>query len=218
MRRILIVLCILGAMASLEAQSPIRFSVHVDPQFAWLNSDDNAVIPDGSFMHMQVGLTMDYFFAPNYAFSMGLAINNMGGNLRYSDTIDFYSKGEILEIEAGQKVKLNTQYVDIPIGLKLKSEELGYTTFFLQLGFNPMVLINAKGTSDNGVLDKHDIVESIHRFSLGYHAGLGIEYQLGGNTALIGGLRWQAGLTDITDNDQANVKTNLISVHLGVLF
>ncbi len=104
------------------------------------------------------------------------------------------------------------------MGLKLKTEELGYATFFIQLGFNPMILINAKATSDNGVLDKHDIQESVHRFILGYHAGAGVEYQLGGSTALTGGLRWSAGLTDVTDNDQANVKTNVISIHLGILF
>lgn len=218
MRRILLISFLLSLMICMEAQPPIRFSVHLDPQFAWLNSDDNSVKPDGSIFHMQVGLHMDYFFAPNYAFSMGLGINNLGGNLSYADSTDFYSKGEILPVAPNQGVKLNLQYLDIPLGLKLKSEELGYATFFLQLGFNPMISLNAKATSEDGTLDKHDIQESVHRFNLGYHAGLGVEYQLGGNTALIGGLRWSAGLTDVTDNDQANVKTNVVSIHLGILF
>lgn len=218
MRRLLLISFLLSIMISLEAQPPIRFSVHLDPQFAWLNSDDNSVEPDGSIFHMQVGLHMDYFFAPNYAFSLGLGINNLGGNLNYADSTDFYSKGEILLVEPGQTVKMNLQYLDIPLGLKLKSEELGYATFFLQLGFNPMISLNAKATSEDGTLDKQDIQESVHRFNLGYHAGLGVEYKLGGNTALIGGLRWSAGLTDVTDNDQANVKTNAVSIHLGILF
>jgi len=218
MRRLLLISFLLSIMISLEAQPPIRFSVHLDPQFAWLNSDDNSVIPDGSIFHMQVGLHMDYFFAPNYAFSLGLGINNLGGNLNYADSTDFYSKGEILLVEPDQTVKMNLQYLDIPLGLKLKSEELGYATFFLQLGFNPMISLNAKATSEDGTLDKHDVQESVHRFNLGYHAGLGVEYKLGGNTAIIGGLRWSAGLTDVTDNDQANVKTNAVSIHLGILF
>ena len=218
MRRILLMCIILGAIISIQAQSPVKFNVQVDPQFAWFKSDDNAVEPDGSIFHMQVGLQMDYFFAENYAFVVGVGINNLGGNLLYSDSTEFSSKGDILLVEPNQSVKMNLQYIDIPIGLKLKTEELGYATFFLQLGFNPMININAKASTDDGAMDKEDIRESIHLFNLGYHAGLGVEYQLGGSTALIGGLRWSAGLTDVTDNDRANVKTNAVTIHIGVLF
>ena len=218
MRRILVTTLILGAFISIYAQNPIKFSVQVDPQFAWFNSDDNAVKPNGSIFHMQVGLQMDYFFAENYAFALGVGINNLGGNLLYSDSTEFSSKGEILLVEPGQSVKMNLQYIDIPIGLKLKTEELGYTTFFLQLGFNPMININSKASTDDGTMDKEDIRENIHLFNLGYHAGIGLEYQLGGSTALVGGLRWSAGLTDVSDNDRANVKTNALTIHIGVLF
>ena len=218
MRRILVTTLILAAFISIYAQNPIKFSVQVDPQFAWFNSDDNAVKPNGSIFHMQVGLQMDYFFAENYAFALGVGINNLGGNLLYSDSTEFSSKGEILLVEPGQSVKMNLQYIDIPIGLKLKTEELGYATFFLQLGFNPMININSKASTDDGAMDKEDIRENIHLFNLGYHAGIGLEYQLGGSTALVGGLRWSAGLTDVSDNDRANVKTNALTIHIGVLF
>lgn len=218
MRRILFICLILGAIISLQAQSPVKFNVQLSPQFAWFNSDDNAVKPNGSIFHMQLGLQMDYFFAENYAFTVGLGINNLGGNLLYSDSTEFSSKGEILLVEPGQSAKLNLQYIDIPLGLKLKSEQLGYATFFLQLGFNPMININSKISTDDGLADKDDIRESTHLFCLGYHAGLGMEYQLGGSTSLVGGLRWSAGLTDVTDNDRANVKTNAVTIHIGVLF
>lgn len=95
---------------------------------------------------------------------------------------------------------------------------MGYATYFLQLGFNPMFRLNAKASSDDASLDKEDISESIILFNLGYHVGVGVEYKLGGSTALIGGLRWTGGLTDVTDNDRANVKTNALSIHLGILF
>jgi len=218
MRRILLTTLFLAVLITAYAQSPMRFNAHLDPQFAWFNSDDNDVKPDGSIFHLQVGLQMDYYFAQNYAFVLGLGISNLGGNLLYADSTEFSSKGDILLVEPDQSVKLNLQYLDFPLGLKLKTEELGYATFFLQLGFNPMVNINAKFSSDLGGLDKEDVQESIHLFCLGYHAGLGVEYTLGGNTALIGGLRWSAGLTDVTNNDRTNVKTNAISIHLGILF
>ena len=219
MKRIILNILFLLALLAASAQTtPIRFSVHVDPQAAWFSSDENDVDPDGSIIHMNAGLNMDYFFAENYAFALGFGINNIGGKLLYADSTIFLSKGDTLLLEPNQSTKLNLQYIDIPIGLKLKTEELGYATYFLQLGFNPMFRLNARATSDEADFDREDVNESIILFNLGYHVGVGVEYTLGGSTALIGGVRWTGGLTDVTDNDRANVKTNALSIHLGVLF
>ena len=219
MQRFFVTFLFLGAFMALNAQSTnLRFNVEVDPQFAWFSSDDEGVDPNGSLFHVHAGLNMDYFFAENYAFVLGVGINNLGGNLLYADSTEFSSKGEILLLEPDQSATLHLQFIDIPIGLKLKTEELGYATIFLQLGFNPMFNLNAKASSEDASFDKEDIRESINLFNLGYHAGLGVEYTLGGSTALIGGLRWSSGLTDVTDNDRANIKTNAISIHLGILF
>jgi len=219
MKRILVILPFLGAILSLNAQTTrVKFNVEVDPQFAWFSSDEETVEPDGSIFHVHAGLNMDFYFAENYAFVLGVGINNLGGNLLYADSTEFSSKGETLLVEPMQSVKLNLQYIDIPIGLKLKTEELGYATYFLQLGFNPMINLNAKASSEEASFDKVDIKESIITFFLGYHVGIGIEYKLGGSTALIGGVRWSSGFTDVTDNDRANVTLNALSIHLGVLF
>ena len=219
MQRILVILTFLGAILSLNAQtSRVKFNVEVDPQFAWFSSDDETVEPNGSIFQVHAGLNMDFYFAENYAFVLGVGINNLGGNLLYADSTEFSSKGETLLVEPNQSVKLNLQYIDIPVGLKLKTEELGYATYFLQLGFNPMINLNAKASSEDASFDKVDIKESIISFYLGYHVGIGIEYKLGGSTALIGGVRWSSGFTDVTDNDRANVTLNALSIHLGVLF
>jgi hypothetical protein len=219
MKRILLIITFLGTLFSLSAQSTrLKFNVEVDPQFTWFRSDEVTVEPDGSIIHMHAGLNMDFYFAEKYAFVLGVGINNLGGNLLYADSTEFNSKGESLWIEPGQSVKLNLQYIDIPIGLKLKTDEMGYATYFLQLGFNPMINLNAKMSSEEASFEKEDIKESIITFCLGYHVGLGIEYNLGGSTSVIGGIRWSSGLTDVTDNDRVNLNLNSISLHLGVLF
>ncbi len=218
MTRILVTVMLLCAILSLHGQSKTKFSVHVDPQFAWLGSDDDSVDPAGSIFNVQFGLQMDRYFEENYAFHLGFGINNLGGNLLYKDSTSFVSKGDTLFTAPGTTMKHNLQYLDIPLGLKFKTEELGYATFFLQLGFNPMININASATSDDGSFDNENIRENIHVFNLGYHAGIGVEYRLGGSTAAIGGLRWTSGLTDVTNNDDATITTKSISIHLGILF
>ena len=216
--RIVLILAALFSFTGLSGQSKMKFSVHADPQFAWLSSDDDSISPDGSVFHIQAGLQMDYHFEENYAFILGFGINNLGGKLRYSKAEDYLSQGDTLTLGPGQPVKMNLQYLDIPIGLKLKTEELGYATFFLQLGFNPMFNINAHVTDKDGGLDKENIQESVHLFNLGYHVGAGAEYRLGGSTALVGGIRWSSGLNNVTDMDGASISTNAISIQIGILF
>jgi hypothetical protein len=218
MKKLLIIACLLGFFLSLEAQRRMKFSVHADPQFAWFSSDEDNVAPDGSILNFQTGLQMDLFFSENYAFALGFGINNMGGHLLYTDSTSFISRGDTIWATSGQSVKHKLQYLEVPLGLKLKTEELGYITGFLQIGFNPMVNINAFGTSKDEVFDKENIQESTNLFNLGYHVGAGVEYRLGGNTALIGGIRWSSGLTDVTGNDKANVTMNALSIHVGILF
>ncbi len=197
----------------------MSFSVHADPQFAWFGStNDDKIEADGAIFHIQAGLQMDYYFADNYAFIVGFGINNLGGKLLYSDSTEYISNEKNLVVEPGQQMKMNLQYLDIPLGLKLKTEELGYATFFLQLGFNPMFNINARLSSDDVDYDKEDIHKSVNVFNLGYHVGAGVEYRLGGNTAAIGGIRWTSGLTNVTENDGSSLNTNTISINLGIIF
>ena len=217
-RQIIVALLFLWAGVSLQGQTNIKLSVHADPQISWFSSDKAAVDPDGSRFHLQTGLNVDFFFAENYAFCAGFGLNNLGGSLLYADSTLFVSNEDSIFVMPGQAVRHKLQYLDFPVGLKLKTEELGYMTFFLQLGLNPMININATGNTEDGILDQETIRETTRLFNLGYHASLGVEYRLGGNTALIGGLRWSAGLTDVTENDKANVSVRSVSLHLGVLF
>lgn len=217
--RIFMIIALFGSLQAMYGQGKIRFNVHVDPQFAWLKSTNHDKInPNGSIFHMQAGLQMDYFFQKNYAFVLGFGINNLGGNLTYGDTANYSNDNEPVIVLPGQHVKMNLQYLDIPLGLKLKTEELGYGTFFLQLGFNPMFNINAHISSEDGTYDQRYIKDSIITFGLGYHVEAGFEYRLGGNTAAIGGVRWTSGLTNVSENDGANLSPNAVSIHLGLLF
>lgn len=218
-KRLVISIALISPFLLSYGQGKMRFNVHVDPQFAWLRSSDRDKIdPNGSIFHMQAGLQMDYYFQENYAFILGFGINNLGGNMLYGDSAVYNSNNENVIITPGQQVKMNLQYLDIPLGLKLKTEELGYGTIFLQLGFNPMFNINAHVTSEDGIYNKDDIISSVNTFCLGYHVELGFEYRLGGNTAAIGGVRWGSGLTNVTENDGSSLTPNAISIHLGILF
>ena len=53
---------------------------------------------------------------------------------------------------------------------------------------------------------------------MSYFIGAGIEYSLGGNTALILGLYYQNGFWDITKTKDYKVTIGSVSLRLGVRF
>lgn len=217
MKRIIICIVILSSITQLTAQN-FEISVYTMPKFGWITSDESEIANNGTAMTLDAGIELDLFFTENYAFSLGLGLNNSGGKLLYNSDAYFVQSGDTLDIPAGSPMKHNLQYVGVPLGLKLKSEELGYTTFYFHGGLVPMFNTGAATSSDPLLYNRENIKPNIKLFNLNYFAEVGIEYRLGGNTALKGGLKWSAGVTDVTANDLATNNLSSIGILLGVLF
>jgi hypothetical protein len=211
-------LILIAFMGNLKAQG-LEISVYSEPQLTWITSDESRVISNGSIIKFNTGVEFDIFFAPNYAFTIAVEMNNQGGKIIYEDTILFeQASAPSLEVPAGLPVKHNLQYIGVPLGLKLKAAELGYTTFYFQGGLNPLFNLKASTSSEQLSLDRKNIRPDVHIFSLNYFVSVGLEYRLAGNTALMAGLKWSAGFNDITENDLANNNLNSVGLHLGILF
>lgn len=217
MKRLVLLTAILIGLIEVSGQN-YDISVYAEPQIAWITSNQGGVTADGSILHINTGIELDLYFAKNYAFSMGVCMNNFGGKLMYVNPISFVQNGDSLNIPGGSSLKHNLQYVGIPLGLKLKSEELGYTTFYFHGGFIPMINMGARTSSETLGFRRRNIQADINVFNLNYFIEAGIEYRLGGNTALKAGLKWSAGVTDVTRNDPSANNLSSVGVLLGVLF
>ena len=217
MKKMLILLLVMIPGTTLVAQS-LRINAFTEPQLAWFSSDEAEPDPDGAVFNFNTGLEADFFFQENYAFSLGLSLNNSGGRMQYGEETVFTDGTDSLVVPPEQTLKMKLQYLALPVGLKLKTEELGYATFYFQLGLNPMYNLRSRGSSEALDVKKENLKSDIVPFQLGYYASAGVEYRLAGNTALVGGLKWSSGLTDVTGNDAANINLNALGLHLGVLF
>lgn len=220
MKRIVCLLMLFLTFGSLHAQR-FEIGVYTEPQFAWISSNAGTVVNEGSILNLNTGLELNIFFTPNYAFSLGVSINNQGGKVNYSDSISFQQINSTLEIPANTSVKHNFQYLGVPLGLKLKSEEMGYTTFYVQGGLSPLFNLKAvtsTQSTEQVLLDRENIKAEVNVFSLNYFFEGGIEYRLAGNTALVLGFKWSAGFNDVTANDFASNNLSSAGLHLGVIF
>lgn len=222
--------------------SQIRFGVYAHPQLAWFSSEEKTVTNDGVMFGFSAGLNIDKSIGDNenYFFSTGVLLNNTGGKLKYgtiadSSIVPHFHDGDIdTTIPTGTGIEYKLKYLQIPLSLKFKTNEIGYMKYYMQLGLTPQINIGAKGTASVNNISDEKMDEEFNMFSMGYHIGGGFDYSLGGNTALTVAVIYTAGFTDITtdkaiETNEAKLLTsqfrekdkimlNSITLRVGLLF
>jgi len=204
-------LCLIVDSSEAQSEKGNRFSFLMSPQLSWVKSDHNAVTSNGNIFGFDFGILYDRFFDKNYAFTTGVVINSGGGKLTYRDTVPANIGGEIVDIvDLDYKLK----YLEIPVGLKLMTNDFRRTRYYGEMGL--YMAFNIKARDGNGKA----LGEEVKLFDSGYHLGGGMEYSLGGSTFLMFGIRYSAGFNDITSNDAIDDKTNLqrMEFRFGIIF
>ncbi|MFW5821566.1 MAG: porin family protein [Bacteroidota bacterium] len=200
-----------------EAQG-IRFSFMANPQLTWFSGTDENYQANGSFPGINIGLELDAFFTENYAFSTGISLNNIRGGAIYDDIL-VYRLGETDKIlEPGSRMTYGLQYITVPLGLKFKTIEIGYSTYWLNTGLSPMFLIRSRVSDETDTFSKTDFIDETRFYNMNYFIEGGIEYSLGGNTAFIAGIGYHSGFFDVTKNSSYRLTTQGFSLILGILF
>jgi hypothetical protein len=190
---ICLLIALYGIPSIAQEAGQTRFSFVLTPQMSWMNSDNDQVSGKGSMFGYNFGIIVDSFFDDNYAFCTGFTINTTGGKLSY--------EGTPASLPFSQRYKL--KYIEIPAGLKLRSEDMHRTNIYGRFGLSPQ--INIQALNDKG----DNISNEVRLFQLGYHLGGGIEYSIGRRNALMFGLLFNNGFSDITKRANYEDKANL---------
>jgi hypothetical protein len=217
MQKYILSLILFSLPASIFSQG-LSFSVVLDPQVTWMNSDSKRIERSGTNFGIGGGLVMDRYFAENYAFSTGVMMHGTGGDLRFLDSLDFRFGGSTDTLPAGSTVKYRLRYVTIPLGLKLKSNEIGYVRFYAHLGLNAQIRVKASGNAESVGIQGEDISDEVNLFMMSYFFGGGLEYSLGGNTALLAGIYFTSGILDVASSKDYRANVGSLSLRLGVKF
>jgi hypothetical protein len=215
----ILILLILGYSSILFAQSKVKLGAHIDPVFSWFSPKTSQIAKDGARLGYNGGLIVEYYFAPNYALVTGLNLTQLGGNLLYKEEADITTgEGSHVLIPPKTTVAFNINYLTIPMALKLKSNEIGYFTYYAEMGFSPQVNIGSRASSTGGALNKDNVSKEINAFNISYYFGGGIEYNIGGQTSLVAGIFFNNGFGDILSADRYKAALNFVNIRLGVMF
>ncbi len=222
----LILFCLLTIMSYAQATktttNKYRLGFKVSPNISWLASDNSNMAVGDKSLHFGYGLNFDIFFAENYAIGTGFNINNTGGKYSYfaqftGDDVNASGVAIANMNQVGSISRdLRLQYLQIPLTFKMKTNEIGYLTYWGQFGLGLNMNLKALSNDDVDFLsyqDKstldwvtsnrlsssessQDIKNEINIFSSNLIFAAGIEYNLSGNTSLLAGLTFQNGFTD----------------------
>ena len=148
LKSVFITMLILVSVNLRAQKGRISFGVHADPMICWFGSDNSIVTNKGSRPGFNFGVSFNKYFAPNYSFSTGLNLMSTSGRLVNSDTTKFDllygNTTKTVTVLPRESVVYRIQYLSVPLGLKLQTNQIGYITYFTDLGIDPKVVIGGK--------------------------------------------------------------------------
>jgi hypothetical protein len=204
-----------------DTQEPhkLRIGFQFTPEITWLKSKSINLENKASKIGFNFGPVFDYSFGNNYAFTTGVIISRSRGSLFYEDSTKFNSAPSIL-FSPATTVEYNIQYIELPIALRLKTNEIGYVTYFGVFGIVPAVNISAKGefddpTTPNARYIPESFSKDVSLPSLSMLISAGAAYSISTNTSAFLSLNFYNGLIDVTDNPK-NYKTKAVLNRLGL--
>jgi hypothetical protein len=226
-----------SAFAQDKVAGSFKGGLKINPSFMWLKTEPEqtgtTIENVGAYFGFSYGVFGDYYFAENYGLSTELRIAHLGAEYNYTPMFDEMPSNPVKVATVNRNMDL--QYVEIPVTLKMRTNEVGYMRYFGQFGFMPAINIKAKADDvytmyDNSKIEENDkkIGKEVNPLALSLVIGAGVEYNLGGSTSLLGGITFNNGFTNLInkkEDDQStrslrnfNAKPAYIALNLGVIF
>jgi hypothetical protein len=224
---ILIVSLVLLTVSIAQAQDEkkLKIGFQFTPEVTWLKAKSLTIENKGSKVGFNFGPVFDYSFGDNYAFTTGINISRSNGGLRYKDTTYFNSQPDKL-YDKGSNVDYRLQYIEIPLALRLKTNEIGYMTYFGVFGLVPAINISAKGSFENSAtpsvkIEPEKINKDVTLPNASMLISAGAAYSLSTNTSAFFSVNFYNGLIDVTRNPKgykSKAIMNRVGLSLGIMF
>ena len=220
MKQITLITILLVLSISSWAQTHMRLSFTASPTINWMNTTSDHVSEKKAVLGYDFGIMSDVFFSvnENYSLSTGLLVVNTGGKIAYRGNQSFSFAGK--DLPPAVDIRYRLRYLEVPLSLKLRTNEFHRVFYWGLFGVSPMVNIGAKGDSSDGSLNKDSIHDEVNLFNIAMNVGLGFDFDLGASNALSAGLIFQNGLADITTDNAFSDKINVnsLKIRLALLF
>lgn len=218
-------------LGSLMAQEGIKVGFRASPLVSWaaITNDSTKLVPAGLATNARIGFSFDFVitagFTENFAFKTGINIVTKG--VGSTQAVD------VLGTSYSLNSRMNLTSLEIPLGFKFRSPEIGDGIFIIgHFGVNPELNFNNKVVSDVMSIDATtgdvsiatDVeainVDGINLFTMAFVPGAGVDWEFDWGTLQMAAT-YHLGLLSYLDKDKnANQvgKISYIALNLGYFF
>ena len=229
-----------ASLAPERPNAPYHLGLVLEPNWAFAMPRDYTHEALESRLHFGFGFVFDYKFTDRYAVGTGVNVFRTGGVTGHlvhvvdSARIDFVEQ------------RMSLQYVEVPLTFKMRTKEIGYTTYFGRFGVGLGINVRAEAdvrrhvswaqnqladppiwvptaSTETPAFTRTDVAASTALFRPAMIVGLGMERRLLGSTAVVLGVTYNLGLrtqfidTPIVRTDASGQPVNEAGVSFGAV-
>ena len=189
MKKQLFALILIVSLSSSYAfcqQKPFVFGFKAGPNIGWMDPDTKTYSSTGVKPGFSWGFIADFFLMENYGITTGFDVVFLNGGLEMPHSLIIESD----TIDGTLERKYKLKYIQIPVTLKMRTNEFGKFRIFGQIGLGTNFLIGAKADDTfrsseyNSESNDYDIYDDITFMRESLIVGAGVEFLLGGSTSL----------------------------------
>jgi hypothetical protein len=195
-----------------------RYGVYAAPVISWFRTDVEDVSNKGARAGFVLSISAERQLTDNWHFNSGLAYSTASARLVDANDSFFRFSDHTSTVAAGEPVIYKLQYISVPVGIKIKTTEKGYFTYFAEFGLDPKVVINGRVDIPSIGIKGENAMTEIRRFNAGYHLTAGAEYSIDGSTSLVLGFGYETNIFDITKDFESLETDRTIHKMLKFIF
>ncbi len=237
MKKVFLALIVLIlAPTAIQAQDEVRtrFGIKVAPNLSWTRADSRGLQSEGNRLGYSIGLLAEFpvGISGNYRFASGLYLTTIGGNSSYSyETTDTINR----PVTNVQESTWRLRYVEIPLTIKMMTNEIGYLRYYGQLGVSLGANLRARmdseyrysvgGVTPPSVIEEDlDAQGDVTTIRAALVIGGGVEYNFSGQTSLLVGLTYNNSILNMVNRDalpgfdSPKLFADYLELTLGIFF
>jgi len=214
-------------------QKPFKFGFKIAPAISWMSPDAQDYESGGSAFTFAWGFISDFTLMDNYYVSTGFNMSYFQGKLSFPHSCEY----ENVTYDGTMDRTYNLRYIEVPLSLKMKTNELIENfQFFGLIGVNTGFKIRSKANDYfrgfNEILnddysyseEQVDIRDETAAVKASLLVGAGTEYVVDESISIIFGINFNNGFTNVLkgENNSNGVEARGIpyyfELNLGVIF
>ena len=193
---------------------PFQFGLKVEPGVNWSKLNSEHLYDSKTSLNFNWGFVGNYYFVENYGFSTGFNVRFMSGEYSFDHTTTTTTK---------IRRTIKNQYLEIPIGLIMRTEKMGDIRIIGNIGYGLGFLLNSKERN----YDENDNEKSLDKsssYSSVRHAlivKLGIEYYVSRSSCITAAFVFNNNIANIyssKDDYKHDVLLNNLGLEIGFMF